>query len=294
MGKDVIWTDITLDGACSYLIFKWIKKADIDVFSTTYGNFKTNFENWKASNKISDYDKIYILNMDLSKFIDLVDLPNVVIIDRHKSHIEYSKKYKNAKVILEESTSNSKLLLKLFNKNIKFTQSQLTLISLVDDYESGKNKSRLSRELNIVYWGLSGKKPQKFCEEFLEGFVKFNLQHQNIISLYDRKLQETLETMDVYLGSLKVSPQVNYKIASTFSNHSHDDICNFLIDNYNVDVAIIVNTDTQSVFFKRSDICKLPMYKLAETLCGGGGNDVVAGGKITEKFMDFTKILNKI
>lgn len=26
MGKEVIWTDMGLDGACSYSIFNWIKK----------------------------------------------------------------------------------------------------------------------------------------------------------------------------------------------------------------------------------------------------------------------------
>lgn len=295
MGKDVIWTDIGLDGACSYLIFKWIKnnasQSDVDVFSTSVSNFKTNFENWKNSNKSSNYDKIYILNMDVSQFIDLVDFPNVVIIDRHKSHIEQSTKYKHAKVILEESTSNSKLILKLFNKKFKFTQQQLTLISLVDDYESGNNKTKLSRELNIVYWGLVGKKPQKFAEEFPEGFTRFTLQHENIISLHQRKLQETIEMMDVYFGSINS----NIKVASTFSNHSHDDLCHHLLIKYNADIAIIVNTDSQSVYFKRSsNFCKLPMYKLAKTLCDGGGTDTVGGGKITEKFMDFTKILNKI
>jgi hypothetical protein len=294
MGKDVIWTDISLDGACSYLIFNWIKKSNIDVHSTSISNFRNNFEKWILSGESAKYDKIYILNMDMSQFMDLSDHPHMVIIDRHTSHLKCAKKYQHAKVILENSSSNSKLLLKLFSKSIKFTPQQLALVALVDDFENGCKKTKLSKELNTVYWGLVGKKPQKFAEEFSEGFNKFSLHHQNIISLQERKLHELIELMDVYVGTMKLNSNISYKVASTFSNNMNDDICTFIIEKYNIDIAIIVNTETQNVFFKRSNHCNLPMYKLAKTLCDGGGTEITAGGKITEKFMDFTKILNKI
>lgn len=294
MGKEVIWTDMGLDGACSYSIFNWIKKTSIDAKSCFSKNFRTSFESWIASDEASSYDKIYILDLDVSKHLDLVDRPNVTIIDHHKVHVDFVKKYQHAKVVIEDVSSTSKLLLKLFSKSIQFTKQQLALIALVDDFESGSDKSPLSKHLNWVYWGLSGKQPQKFASEFSNGFSSFTLSQQNIIEIHRKRLNETLETMDVYVGTLKLSADKQYKIASTFANNSHTDICDHLISTHGVDIAIIVNTDTQNVFFKKSKTCSLPVYKLAQSLCEGGGTDLVAGGSITEKFMDFTKILNKL
>jgi oligoribonuclease NrnB/cAMP/cGMP phosphodiesterase (DHH superfamily) len=73
-----------------------------------------------------------------------------------------------------------------------------------------------------------------------------------------------------------------------------NDICDHLLKTYNSDIVFFVNTNSSHVSFRKKKTCNVNLAKLAEFLCGGGGHEYAAGGKITEKFMNFSKQLSLI
>lgn len=295
MKNEIIWTDISLDGACSYLVFNWIKGSPIEVKSTSTGKFNEVFTKWRESTDTSKYDNIYILNLNVSNSIELVDHSNITIIDNSKSHNDVKGRYKNAKTIIKDELSTSILLLNLFIKKKTFTAAQAALVYLVTGFESGECKMmKMANELNTIYWGMYYRNLPLFASDFAAGFSGFSTRHQNVLHICKNKLEELISDLVIYTGDFKSPTNDKYSIVSVFANQSHSELCDYLIDKTNSDIAIIVNTETQNVFFKRAKKCKLSMCKLAEVLCGGGGNDVVSGGSITDKFMEFTKILKTL
>ena len=61
------------------------------------------------------------------------------------------------------------------------------------------------------------------------------------------------------------------------------------------DVAIIVNPNSGRVSFRRRAESKnVDVSRIAAKLVDGGGHEYAAGGQVTDKFMDFTKLLKPI
>ena len=92
--KTFIFTDVDLDGAMSYLLFLWFRKSHIPYITTRVNDFGGSFGGWLKYHDQNDYDNVYILDLDVSDHIDLVDHKNVVIIDHHDSHVRNKHKYK--------------------------------------------------------------------------------------------------------------------------------------------------------------------------------------------------------
>ena len=79
-----------------------------------------------------------------------------------------------------------------------------------------------------------------------------------------------------------------WKVISTFSKMSVNEIAKKIMDNHNHDVVIIVNPDTMFVSFRKPNESSADICFMAQNLCEGGGGEWASGGKITQKFLDFT------
>jgi oligoribonuclease NrnB/cAMP/cGMP phosphodiesterase (DHH superfamily) len=86
----------------------------------------------------------------------------------------------------------------------------------------------------------------------------------------------------------------NLLITGTMGTKYVNDVCDYLLKTYNSDIVFFVNTDSSHVSFRKKKSCNVNLAKLAEYLFGGGGHEYAAGGKISEKFMDFAKQLTPI
>ncbi len=51
----------------------------------------------------------------------------------------------------------------------------------------------------------------------------------------------------------------------------------------------MVNLEKHFVSFRKNTGCKADLSVLAKNLCDGGGSHKLAGGKLTDKFMNFTQ-----
>jgi oligoribonuclease NrnB/cAMP/cGMP phosphodiesterase (DHH superfamily) len=84
-------------------------------------------------------------------------------------------------------------------------------------------------------------------------------------------------------------------VVSCFASHSINEIAHYSLKKYDSDIAIVCNLNSMSVSFRKNkERCSMKLNKLAEILCDGGGHEYAAGGKVTDKFIAFTKTLNKI
>jgi len=112
-----------------------------------------------------------------------------------------------------------------------------------------------------------------------------------IINFYKQKV-EKVSTEPVFIGSASIAGQKT-KIASIFGKDRIDDIAAEVLNDYDCDIAIIVDSSKGEVHFRKKTKCKVNLGNLASKLCEGGGNVNIASGKITENFLNFTKILQK-
>ena len=145
--KIQVVTHTDLDGVVSYLVLCWLYGKKLDVMGTTPMKLEQDYDKLAAS---KTWDRIYFLDLDVSKIGDKIDKPNTVILDHHKTNL-YQFKKGIARIYNE--TSCAKLIYDTFFKDTgkHITSAQKTLIALADDWDSATKATPLSESLNIVF-----------------------------------------------------------------------------------------------------------------------------------------------
>ena len=128
---------------------------------------------------------------------------------------------------------------------------------------------------------------------FYDGFKGFNTQEANIIKEHVTLKNKTISELQVFTGSVSIGGKPRLIYGAT-GNKFINEICDHLIKKYNAEIVFFVNTDASHVSFRKSKQCEVDLSKLAAKLCEGGGHEYAAGGKITESFMSFTKLLTPL
>jgi hypothetical protein len=292
MGKKIhIFSDCDLDGAVSLQTLYWLlrpKNASHQIVRVN--DFKKDFENFTLANNIDDYEKIFILDLDVSQdCLDLVDRDNVVIIDHHDTHVQNKDKYKKASAIIELCSSCCRLIYNKFKHVRELSKHQQYLILLGDDYDSYELKLPESYDLNTVYWNYQGDRYGKFSKDFGRGFYGFNKFQDNIISLHAKKLHTIKSNLNIYKATLPIQNK-DTKFVSTFADSCINEIAEYIINKYKSDVGIVVNLKTNKVSLRKSKQCEVHLGELCKKLADGGGHEYAAGGVLNESFMNFTKI----
>lgn len=295
MSREVAWVNYGIDGACCYLIMRWLRGKNLEVRYTTAKRFRDDFIKWQIDAGVTHYAKIFVLGIDISKCIDAVDIPNAVVIDHHDTHAERKHLYNNARVAITTTTSTSRLLFRLFRDDLlkQISPAQIRLISMVNDHVGDIDQDPQSQHLNALYWSYAGDRLQKFVQDFEDGFKGFSSQQRASISLFNKKLANTINGLEIFQGNIPFRG-TNNQIVGTFATNAFDDISKHLLVNHQADIAFIVNMDNRTIFMKKSQKCQVPLAKLAERLCDGGGSNRLAGGIITDRFLEFCKTLQKI
>lgn len=295
--KYYIFTDIDLDGICSYLTCSWYHGTKIPYTACRVNDIEKEVNNFLNRRDITKYTGVYFMDLDITQydFLPKVDKPNVHIYDHHTTHIENIDKYKFAQVMVEDYTSTCRLF---YNKNSKLketlTPEQKLLILMADDYDSYKFNVPNSYELNVLLWSLTGDRFGKFEEMFNDGFTGFNDQQQNIIQFYKNKLEKLKSTLEVYQADIPVR-DTKYNVISTFANTCINDVADYIIDEYDADIGIVINTSSQKVSFRKNSACDIDLSKFSKSVCDeAGGHTDAAGGMICNKFLNFTKIFKNV
>ena len=292
MNKEFIFMDIDLDGAGSYLAFKWCTGKTLPYKPTRVSDFSRDFTEWLKSNDIEEYKSIYIFDLDVSDYIELVDRPNIVIVDHHATHITNKDKYKHAKVILQDTGSCTKLIYNTFKNPVQPLPVECKLlIVMVNDYDSYKLQIADSYKLNLIYWNYQGNRVFHFLNRFQDGFDGFTSKEKSIIQFYEKKLKHVKNNLDVHVAPripIQGSPQ---KLVSVFADSHINEVADHIIKNYKADIGFVINPISNKVSLRRSDKCTVNLGNLAKKLFDvGGGHEAAAGGDLCEEFVTFSKI----
>lgn len=299
MKKIKIFTDCDLDGIGSYLVYKWYTEHNIHPEICSQSNFKKTFDAWLKKDSPEKYDKVIIMDLDVSQqYLELVDRDNFIIIDHHDTHVENKNKYKNATPILKKHTSCCKLiyeLMKLKHPEKELTKEQKMLVLLVDDYDSYQHKLRDSYNLNVVLWNLKGNRLEQFERDFGTGFSKFNQSHLNIIHINNKKVKRILSELQVFKGELPMNGK-KYKLYATTCSESLNEVAHHVINTYDCDICLVMNLNTMRVSFRKNKETapNVNLGNLAKQIAEGGGHVDSAGGKITDNVITLTKMLQQV
>jgi oligoribonuclease NrnB/cAMP/cGMP phosphodiesterase (DHH superfamily) len=284
-------THTDLDGVVSYLVLCWLYGKRLNVIGTTPKNLERDYD--KLINSGNAWDKLFFLDLDVSKIGDKIDNKRTVIFDHHKTNLFC---YKNALVQIENTTSCAKLLYETLIKrsNKKITSDQKMLIALADDYDSNTKSTQLSEQLNIVYHSLSNKF-NSFIEDYYSGFKPFDKFKTNTILLYYKHKTEYLKQLNPFVGEVAFEDQQNVKVGAVFCDKFVQECCDWLFETHHVDVAIAVLVEQQRIAVRRnSNNSTIDVSKFVQRIANGGGHAAAAGGNLTEEFAEFTKMLKPL
>ena len=294
MKKVICWTHYDLDGVVSYMTLNWALNKVVPYKVSTPRRFREDFTKWLVKNNTEDYDKIFIVDLDVSDNKDLIDKENVFIIDHHQSH-EENADYKKAKAVVKEYKSAAELVYKIFKKlhNIELSDAQKKLILFASDYDSYTLDLPDSYKLNSIFWN-TNRGFDSFVKYFSKGFYGYTIEQENIIRFHEQKVERLRESIKVFSGKIKIQNKER-RVCATFANKAPNDIADILMKDFGAEIAIVVNTKGNHVSFRRpkkgSDV---NLSELAEKLVNGAGHEYASGGEITKKFLEFTKLLKQI
>ena len=143
--------------------------------------------------------------------------------------------------------------------------------------------------LNLLFWQIRGDRIKQFNELFNNGFTGFNIQQKNIITLELKKLQQYFENTPIYFNK-----NTDYTVAAMFGDFSVNELADFVLKKTKCDLACIVNTKANRVYFRRNKLAITPISKMVQDITDlkGEGHDNACSTQITEKFIEYTKQLS--
>lgn len=119
----------------------------------------------------------------------------------------------------------------------------------------------------------------------------FSISELNEIKVYLLKLKELLATTVFFEGCIK-----DHKVISCFcETTSHDELFAHMFNKLEAAIGLVVILSEKKVLLQRNQSkCSIDLCSLAKLLCDGDCEDLsvdIAAGKITEKFLKFSKTL---
>jgi oligoribonuclease NrnB/cAMP/cGMP phosphodiesterase (DHH superfamily) len=278
-----LWTNCDLDGVGSTITLGNIfHKSNFDYQCIFFGDFEKKYTEW-FDEKSKEYDKIFIIGIPLNQnVINKIDDSKVIIVSDKKEDIIVHE----STLIHEDNTSCVKLLYKKFKDKFEFSANLKKLIIFIDDYNSYELKTKEAKILNGLFRKSGNNRFYNFVNKFWSGYQELSESELKLSASFYRDLNSELENLCLYQGEYKGN-----SVIATFAKGSANEIANSILNNYDCEIAVIVNMNTQFVSFRKNKNSSADIKFMAENLCNGGGSLNSSGGKITQKFLDFTTTL---
>jgi oligoribonuclease NrnB/cAMP/cGMP phosphodiesterase (DHH superfamily) len=250
-----------------------------------FGKFEEQYLPWAKENA-EDYEKIFVVGMVLDQnLIKKIDDHRVVFVSDRPDDF----KTWDSTMIQEECSSCTKMLYKKFKEKVKFTKDLKKFFLYVDDYNSYDLKHEETKYLNALYRKSGGNRFINFVNRFWNGFDEFTTTEVKLADGFFKELENELEQIQLFTGEWE-----GFKVISTISKFSVNEIAGAIMGSYYGDIFIIMNPSTSYVSFRIPKNSKADISTMAKKLCDGGGSKMSAGGKITEKFLEFSQSLRII
>jgi oligoribonuclease NrnB/cAMP/cGMP phosphodiesterase (DHH superfamily) len=286
-----IFTHGDLDGAVSLLSLMWAKPTDVIEYEELFNN-TIEERLLKYKEKTINIPTTIVMDFSLRESFLNLDIREFIFVDHHKSSASFVDKFKQAKIVFKETTSNTALIYNSFIKNLdNISKEQKYLIALANDFDCYKLELEESYDLNILFWSEYRGNFNKFIRDYKNGFKPFTEKQKQIISLEKEHACSLSEKLQRFSGSLNIKGK-SYKTIAVIGEKYNVLVIDCLMRNYNPDIFFFINTKTEKVNMrKKPDIAEIDMGLFAEKFCEGGGNSNSSGGKLTPIFMELMKNL---
>lgn len=289
-----IYTHNDLDGAVSLLAFMWSKPKGT---SFQYNSI-TNMGIDKLKRDIANSHNlanIYVLDLGLrEEFFPELDQPNITIIDHHKSSEQFVDRFKHARIIYKEYSSNALLTYRLFKDKINATKEQKTLIALADDFDCNRLELADSYDLNIIFWNLYQSRFNEFIKDYYDGFKPITPHQRKAIDFIKREAALEADKVPIYSGTLKIEGK-DKKVYAAMIEKSVTQVMEIIMNKYKPDIFFSINPKSEKVSIRQYNTeDPVDLGKFAEKYCKGGGHPNASAGVITPLFMELTKNLKPI
>ncbi len=279
------WFNSDLDGVGSAVVLGNLFQK-FEYRSVFFGDFERQFTEWFEANG-DNYDKIFVVGMVYDqKMINRLDDHKIIFVSDGAERLNVF----DSTWVQEETTSCTRLLYNKFKDKVEYPKDIKKLVVYIDDYNSYALKTEESKYLNALFRKTTGKsKFSTLVRRFWDGYDGLTATEQRLATQFFDEINEEASNLELYSGTFK-----GFKVLSFFTKKSANEMAGIVLDNYSTDVVMVVNLDTQFVSIRSKKGGKADASFIAENLCDGGGTKESAGGKLTEKFMEFTQQLTSL
>jgi oligoribonuclease NrnB/cAMP/cGMP phosphodiesterase (DHH superfamily) len=284
VSKVFVWVNSDLDGVGSVILLRNLF-PNLEYRHCFFGNFEEQYNGW-VKNCSGEYDKIFVIGMVLNQdLVKRIDDHRLIIVSDRKDDF----KVWDSKLISEEYSSCTKLLYKKFKEKVNFSNNLKALFLFVNDYNSYDLKYEETKYLNALYRKSGSDRFVRFVNRFGKGFDGYTSTEIKLADSFFQDLQNELDKITLFTGDYE-----GYKVISTISKFSVNELAHSIMSEYVSDTVIVMNPDTKFVSFRKPKGSTLNIAKMAEDICKGGGGEWAAGGNITEKFLKFSESLTEL
>ena len=295
MGCVDVFTHRDLDGAVSLLTLMWAL-PDCHIRFDSVNNLEIESIKTKIQS-VNKPCKTFILDLALrEEFLPDLDLEHITFIDHHETSTSFIPRFKNAKILHKELSSNALFMAQIF-KSEKFaprTDKQKMLIALADDFDCYRLQIPESYDLNLLFWSEYKNNFTKFIKDYYEGFKPFTDQQKRAINFLKQEAITEANKFKLFEGDVTFGSKrkrVIAAMAEKFTSGAMD----VIIQRLNPDIFFFINIKTEKVCIRQNTKeDEIDVGKFAEKICDGGGHRHAGGGKITPLFMEVTKNLKPL
>jgi hypothetical protein len=279
-----------LDGVSCLLTQKWLDPSSTFFYKTVTNISVVPELEFLIKNSINPKN-IIVTDLALRKeFLDF-DHSFVKFIDHHQRSEKWIKYFKNSEIICKNFSSNTRLLYEIFKDQAEpnLTKEQKQFILYVDDYDSGVQKFSESHNLNLLYWTKYKNEPNLFIKDFQNGYREFSKSEKNLIKNVKLEFSRKAESFQIFKGVLEIENK-SLEVVSTFGEGINSGTLDILSRKYDSDLFFFINIKTKKVILRQKYSQNLiDLSAFAEKYLNGSGNNLSAGGILTELFLEITK-----
>ena len=96
------------------------------------------------------------------------------------------------------------------------------------------------------------------------------------------------DNIDLFKAKLSIAGK-EYDFISTFASEYVNDLGQYIVDNYNCDVCMMINLKNNRVYLRRNRNIDFNLSKFAKKICDGGGHEYAAGGILNDNVLALSK-----
>lgn len=270
MKQNIIFTIGSLDGLASALVLHWVLPGGATIVHTFS---EKAYSTITANCKTGKYDNIYILNLGNSSL--KAAFPKA-------KYFDFSSNVNRAK-------SCTQLTYDILNINYIFSSDQKHFVELVNDYTVYNCIDPDSLNLNILFFSYKTERYKLFVERFKNGFDGFNDHERELFRLERLKLEDIKQNLMFYTAKLNIQNET-VKVVSVEADSFINEIAQYSLNRTSANIVFVINK-MFSVSLRKHKDCKVDLVLLAQKLLDGGGHASAASGKLTDKYLKFSKIL---